>query len=80
MHLKITRNFRLSNIRIRTTIRKINSKDDLKNLIAYNVSDVVNLEKLFDHNIYTSNFENKLMLMENYPEIIYQKMIKNINL
>lgn len=54
-------------------LEKINSKDDLKNLIAYNVSDVVNLEKLFDHNIYTSNFENKLMLMENYPEIIYQK-------
>lgn len=47
--------------------------DELADLIAYNVSDVVNLRMLLMHNTYRSNFELKKTLLKTYPELIYDK-------
>lgn len=47
--------------------------DELADLIAYNVSDVVNLHELFMHDKYLSNFELKKELLKTYPELIYEK-------
>lgn len=49
----------------------IETADQLLDLIAYNVSDVVNLEKLFMHKIYQSGFTLKKQLLKTYPELIY---------
>lgn len=49
----------------------IETTEQLLELIAYNVSDVVNLKKLFEHNAYTSGFLLKKQLLKTYPELIY---------
>lgn len=49
----------------------IESVDQLLDLIAYNVSDVVNLDKLFDNKIYQSGFTLKKQLLKTYPELVY---------
>lgn len=46
---------------------------ELAELIAYNVSDVVNLRELFTHNVYQGNFELKKGLLQSYPELIYNQ-------
>jgi hypothetical protein len=46
---------------------------DLYDLLAYNVSDVVGLAKLFEHDIYSSGFDLKKGLIDEYPETIYEK-------
>ena len=51
----------------------IENQDQLYDLIAYNVSDVVNLKKLFEHKVYTSSFELKRGLLYTYPELIYEQ-------
>ena len=56
---------RLSN---KTTIETM---DDLIELIAYNVSDVVNLAHLADHPTYSGGFDLKHALMVDYPETVY---------
>lgn len=50
----------------------IESMDDLIELIAYNVSDVVNLAYLANHPAYSGSFDLKHALMVDYPETIYQ--------
>lgn len=52
---------------------KISTIDELADLIAYNVSDVVNLYELFNHDVYTANFELKKGLLQSYPELVYNK-------
>lgn len=52
---------------------KIENSDQLLDLIAYNVSDVVNLEKLFMHKTYQSSFSLKKQLLQTYPELIYEQ-------
>ncbi len=47
--------------------------DELFDLIAYNVSDCVNLEKLFLHPFYQGQFSLKRGLLQTYPELVYQK-------
>ncbi|WP_311245304.1 MULTISPECIES: hypothetical protein [unclassified Microbacterium] len=42
-------------------------------LLAYNVSDVVGLAKLFEHPTYASGFDLKKGLIDEYPETIYEK-------
>ena len=49
------------------------SAHDIDELVAYNVSDVINLEKLLDHDYYQSQFELKRNLLATYPELIYEK-------
>lgn len=51
----------------------ISEVDDFYELLAYNVSDVVGLGKLFDHWIYGNAFDLKRGLMEEYPEVIYNE-------
>lgn len=52
----------------------IDNIDQLLDLIAYNVSDVVNLELLFKHRAYFSQFSLKKGLLERYPELIYDRI------
>lgn len=52
---------------------KINNFEEFCELIAYNVSDVVNLKELFYHKAYMSQFELKKGMLESYPELIYQQ-------
>lgn len=51
----------------------IENLDQLLDLLAYNVSDCVNLKQLFNHKIYQSSFSLKKQLLKDYPELIYQK-------
>ena len=51
----------------------INNANEFYDLIAYNVSDVVNLKELADHKLYKSNFNLKKGLLETYPELIYEQ-------
>ena len=48
--------------------------DQFLELIAYNVSDCVNLQKLFSHKFYQGQFSLKKGLLETYPELIYEKL------
>lgn len=51
----------------------INTIEDLYDLIAYNISDVVNLKQLFYHPLYQAQFELKKGLLTTYPELVYSK-------
>lgn len=51
----------------------IRNMEELLELIAYNVSDVINLDKLFDHKIYQSGFALKKQLLKTYPELVYKE-------
>lgn len=42
-------------------------------LLAYNVSDVVGLAKLFEHPAYASGFDLKKALIDEYPDTVYQQ-------
>lgn len=52
--------------------------EEVCELIAYNVSDVVNLAKLAHHKVYASNFELKQGLLDSYPEIVIEDYDKDI--
>ena len=52
---------------------KLNTKEELYELIAYNVSDVVNLAELFKHKFYQGQFTLKKGLLKTYPELIYDR-------
>lgn len=52
--------------------------DEVCELIAYNVSDVVNLAKLAHHKVYSSNFELKQGLLDSYPEIVIENYNKDV--
>ena len=51
----------------------VQSTKDVYELLAYNVSDVINLRWLFEHRVYQNNFELKMTLLKDYPETIYQR-------
>ena len=54
----------------------IETADQLLDLIAYNVSDTVNLNKLFLHKTYQSSFTLKKQLLKTYPELVYEEKDK----
>lgn len=54
--------------------------DEVCELIAYNVSDVVNLAKLAHHKVYASNLELKQGLLDSYPEIVIKNYQKGMSL
>ena len=58
------------NLRNKTVL---NTKEELYELIAYNVSDVVNLAQLFKHKFYQGQFTLKKGLLKTYPELIYDR-------
>lgn len=51
----------------------IMTQQELYELIAYNVSDVVNLAELFRHPFYQGQYSLKHGLIKTYPEVIYNK-------
>lgn len=53
-----------------TTIETI---DQFAALIAYNFSDVLNLQTLFEHKTYSTAYTLKSQLLKEYPETIYSK-------
>lgn len=53
---------------------EIETIEQLYELIAYNVSDCVNLKKLFDHPFYQGQFTLKRGLLKTYPELVYEKL------
>jgi hypothetical protein len=52
----------------------VKTADELYELLAYNVSDVVYLDKLFQHPTYAASFDLKKALMDEYPETVYQQV------
>ena len=63
----------LESDKLRPGQNKLESYDQLLDLIAYNCSDVVNLRKLFEHKVYQSSFILKKQLLITYPELVYQQ-------
>ena len=51
----------------------IENLEQLLDLFAYNASDVINLHTLVLHKTYTSSFELRDGLLNDYPELIYMK-------
>lgn len=51
----------------------IENIDEMTDLLVYNVSDIVLLKQVFDHPLYSVNFNTKLSMMRKYPEVIYHK-------
>ena len=48
--------------------------DQFLDLLAYNVSDVVNLDELFHDKTYKSAFDLKKRLLTTYPELVYDRI------
>lgn len=46
--------------------------DQFADLVAYNVSDVVNLKELFLDRSYSGQFATKRNMLESYPELVYE--------
>lgn len=51
----------------------IHSLEEMAELIAYNISDVINLQTLFEHEAYLQPYVLRNQLLEEYPEAVYQK-------
>ena len=49
----------------------IETLDEFFDLIAYNVSDCINLCKLFQHPYYQGQFSTKKGMLDQYPELVY---------
>lgn len=62
----------LESDKLKQDMDTIENTNQLLDLIAYNVSDVVNLELLFKNDTYKSAFELKKGLLERYPELVYE--------
>lgn len=44
---------------------------DVENLVAYNASDVINLQYIFENGAYRAPFDNKGMILDEYPETVF---------
>lgn len=64
----------LESDKLQTGQDKIDTYEQFLELIAYNMSDVVNLRKLFEHKTYQSAFILKKQLLKTYPELIYKEI------
>lgn len=63
----------LESDKLGTGVDKIDTANQLYDLIAYNVSDCVNLAELFHHPFYQGQFSLKKGLLNTYPELIYEQ-------
>ena len=52
---------------------EIKNFEEFKELIAYNINDIVNLKDVFNHPIYRNKFNLKRGLLKNYKELIYKE-------
>lgn len=50
---------------------KVNTLNEFAELLAYNISDVVNLQLLFEHKVYQNSFNVRGQLLKTYPQTIY---------
>ena len=50
----------------------LTSFDEFAELVAYNVSDVIYLQELFETPVYTSAFERNKTMLETYPELRFE--------
>lgn len=61
----------------------INNLEEMADLLAYNISDVVNLQLLFEHEVYQNAFNVRGSLLETFPQTVYDQKkgfnIKNDN-
>ncbi len=62
----------LESDKLDTGLDTIENEDQMLDLIAYNVSDIINLKNLFYHPQYQGQFELKKGLLQTYPELIYE--------
>lgn len=62
----------LESDRLSSQTSQLKDFDELCELIAYNVSDVVYLAALFDDPVYKSQFEQKSNMLKAYPELVYK--------
>ena len=53
-------------------VTSVSTTEEVDELIAYNVSDVVYLESLFHDRVYASSFDLKNNMLKTYPELIYE--------
>lgn len=63
----------LESDKLRPGTDRLRNEDELADLIAYNVSDVVNLKELFLHPFYQGQFILKKGLLERYPDLVYEE-------
>lgn len=56
---------------------EITTLDQFYDLVAYNLSDVINLKALMDHSYYQGQFDLKQGLLATYPELIYDRENKD---
>lgn len=63
----------LESDKLSNTEIKIKTLDELADLIAYNISDSVNLYNLFLHKAYKNKFNLKKKLLSTYPELVYNQ-------
>lgn len=63
----------LESDKLGTGVDHIDSIEQFYELIAYNVSDVVNLRELFHHPFYQGQFSLKKGLLKTYPELVYEQ-------
>lgn len=52
---------------------EVHTLEDLYELLAYNVSDTIGLKHVFRHPTYSSGFDLKKSLLDEYPETIYER-------
>lgn len=50
---------------------RLTSLEELADLLAYNISDVVNLQLLFEHKVYQNSFNVRGNLLETFPATVY---------
>lgn len=50
---------------------RINTLEEFADLLAYNISDVVNLQLLFEHKVYQNAFNVRGQLLKSFPATIY---------
>ena len=50
---------------------KINTLEEFADLLAYNISDVVNLQLLFEHKVYQNAFRVRGQLLKSFPATVY---------
>lgn len=52
---------------------QISALERLAELIAYNLSDAINTQRLFEQSLYQSNYKVKSNLLKQYPQLIFEK-------
>ena len=63
----------LESDKLKNSNNHIDTLDQLLDLIAYNMSDCINLYNLLQHPFYKGQFALKKGLLTTYPELIYEK-------